>query len=174
MTALPKVWGHSGAGGAGDVGAAGGCFIAVGAAGLSLFRAVSSSPSLFSIPPLLSHSIFFIVSFTGCQAPGPASPMGTRTTPRPPTDARTQGCGAAVPAKPRIPSVRVLSCVGELRSGKQKLHVSTGWGGKATSLRASIAGPEGTGEGAVGTEGRATLLGPRTQRHPRTLRPACP
>lgn len=67
--------------------------------------------------------------------------MGTRTMP---TDARTQGCGAAVPAKPRVPSVRVLSCVGDLRSGKQKLHVSTGWGGKAISLQASVAGPEGT------------------------------
>lgn len=106
----------------------------VGAARLPLV----SSSCLFSIPPLLLHSIHFIVSFfSGCQAPGPASPMGTRTTP---TDARTQGCGAAVPAKPRVPSVRVLSCVGDLRSGKQKLHVSTGWGGKATSLQASVAG----------------------------------
>lgn len=67
--------------------------------------------------------------------------MGMRTTP---TEARAQGCGAAVPAKPGVPSVRVLSCVGDLRSGKQKLHVSTGWGGKATSLQASVAGPEGT------------------------------
>lgn len=103
---------------------------------------LSSSFCLFSIPPLLLHSIHFIVFFfTGCQAPGPAPPMGTRTTP---TDARAQSCGAAVPAKPRVPSVRVLSCVGDLRSGKQKLHVSTGWGGKATSLQASVAGPEGT------------------------------
>lgn len=121
------------------MGTAGGCFI-VG--GCSQAGSLVSSSCLFFIPPLLLHSIHFIVSlFTGCQAPGPVSPMGTRTMP---TDARIQGCGAAVPAKPRVPSVRVLSCVGDLRSGKQKLHVSTGWGGKATSLQASIAGPEGT------------------------------
>lgn len=122
------------------MGATGGCFIVSGCSQAAYL--LSSSSCLFSIPPLLLHSIHFIVFFfTGCQAPGPASPMGTRTTP---TDARAQGCGAAVPAKPRVPSVRVLSCVGDLRSGKQKLHVSTGWGGKATSLQASVAGPEET------------------------------
>lgn len=138
MTSLPKVWDTMAQMSLGNVGAAGGCFIVDGCSQAA--SRVSSSSRLFSIPPLLSHSILLIASFSDCQAPGPASPMGTRTTPRPPIDARAQGCGAAVPAKPRIPSVRVLSCVGDLRSGKQKLHVSTGWGGKAISLRASISG----------------------------------
>lgn len=42
--------------------------------------------------------------------------------------------------------------MGELRSGKQKLHVSTGWGEAVTSSRASVTGPAVTKEGAVGTE----------------------
>lgn len=162
---------RSGTGGSGGVGAAGSCFIALSersqAASLCLFLVfirclLHHLPTpLLASHPLTSQSSFF--TGCGCQAPGRVSPVGTRMAPRPPTDTRSHGCWVAVPAKPRFPSARALSCVGDLRSGKQKLHVSTGWGGESPSLRASVAGPAGTEEGTIGSKDHDTLPGPEVR-----------
>lgn len=82
-----------------------------------------------------------------CHAAGPPSSAGAHRTSRPPSGARAQGCAVADrPRRPHLPEgaasgVRdapALSWVGCLRSGKQKLHVSTGSGGVPAALPASI------------------------------------
>lgn len=64
-----------------------------------------------------------------------------------PSGARTQGCPAALgPQRAHLPACSgpgeagapALSWVGALRSGKQKLQVSTGSGGPPAALPAAI------------------------------------
>lgn len=95
---------------------------------------------------------------SGFQAAGPHSWAGAHTTSRPPSGARTQGCLVAVgPQRPHlpehvglgVPGAPTLSWVGALRSGKQKLQVSTGSGGPPAALPASIQGSAEWGVGRV-------------------------
>lgn len=81
------------------------------------------------------------------QAPGLPSRAGEHTGPRPPSGARTHSCRVRVPAwcpwfsAPTWPGVLgapALSWVGALRSGKQKLQVSTGSGDALVAGPASV------------------------------------
>lgn len=110
------------------------------------------SPFLHLSPPSSSAALPYPHLSPGLTLPpfqevGPPSSAGAHRTSRPPSGARAHGCPIAVRprrphlperAAPGVPGPPALSWVGCLRSGKQKLHVSTGSGNAPSALPASI------------------------------------